>query len=124
MLHIKKVIGMTVAAASIALGSVAVAAPAQAAPSGCVANTYRYGSRGDCVRKIQAILNYRANIGVLPPGKVDGVFGAGTDDRVRRVQSMWWMTQDGIVGRRTWEALCAHNTMSAVQRAAGCATLH
>ncbi|MBQ4102708.1 MAG: peptidoglycan-binding protein [Oscillospiraceae bacterium] len=61
------------------------------------------GSTGNNVRIIQRQLsrigrNYPA-IGTLT---VDGVFGAATQSAVRTFQRVFNLTQDGIVGKRTW----------------------
>jgi peptidoglycan hydrolase-like protein with peptidoglycan-binding domain len=58
------------------------------------------GSTGDAVRALQ----WQRFI-IIPeeePLVVDGVFGAVTEDRVRRFQDQWGLTQDGVAGRETW----------------------
>jgi peptidoglycan hydrolase-like protein with peptidoglycan-binding domain len=37
--------------------------------------------------------------------EVDGIFGPGTEVRVRRLQSASGLVPDGIVGPRTWAAI-------------------
>ena len=120
-----RVVASAVIALSAVAGSLLAATPATAAPSGCVANVYKYQDRHDCVRKIQALLNYKSNRGTLATFPVDGHFGAVTEGRVRKVQHDWWITADGVVGRGTWGVLCYHTAgqMTNVQRAAGCASL-
>jgi len=120
----KLIVGVAVVI-GITAGPVLGASPASAAPSGCVANVYKYQDRHDCVRKIQAILNYDRFRGQLSTFPVDGHFGAVTDGRVRKVQNDWWIGVDGVVGRGTWGVLCSHavGQMSNVQKAAGCASV-
>lgn len=58
------------------------------------------GSKGDIVRTVQARLRERGwTIGV------DGQFGPQTDSVVRAFQRDKNLTADGIVGRKTWDAL-------------------
>lgn len=53
------------------------------------------GSRGDDVKRLQKALQIGA----------DGVFGPGTEARVKEFQLSEGLVADGIVGRKTWEAL-------------------
>ncbi|QXQ06587.1 N-acetylmuramoyl-L-alanine amidase [Sphingosinicellaceae bacterium] len=59
--------------------------------------TLRNGSRGDAVKQLQAALK----IGV------DGLFGGGTEAKVRAFQREHDMVPDGIVGPKTWLVLFA-----------------
>lgn len=62
--------------------------------------TIRRGDRGNFVTILQYLLNeYGAN---LSP---DGIFGTNTETAVRTFQANNGLTQDGIVGRNTWNAL-------------------
>ncbi|WP_448863225.1 peptidoglycan-binding domain-containing protein [Dorea sp.] len=38
-------------------------------------------------------------------GKVDGIFGGGTEKAVKNLQKAHGLVQDGIVGKRTWRIL-------------------
>ncbi len=62
------------------------------------------GSSGNSVRIIQQQLNrIRINYPSIPAiSSVDGVFGAQTQAAVRTFQSIFNLTQDGIVGKSTW----------------------
>ncbi len=92
----------------VAVSSIGVlggtASPAEAATP-CVQKLYRYGSKGDCVRYIQALANYRPY--GAPALVVDGVWGSKTELAVRRIQETWYILKvDGIVGPMTWGVLC------------------
>ncbi|MCD7716015.1 MAG: peptidoglycan-binding protein [Lachnospiraceae bacterium] len=61
------------------------------------------GSVGADVLKIQEQLNAISNNYPLIPKLVpDGIFGEATQNAVRVFQSVFGLTQDGIVGSRTW----------------------
>ncbi len=59
------------------------------------------GSRGDDVVYLQRIL---IDLGYLT-GVADGVFGPRTKDAVKAFQKAYGLTNDGIVGRLTWNKL-------------------
>ena len=59
------------------------------------------GSKGSAVKKLQILLN---GIG-YPCGTVDGEFGAKTETAVKSFQTHHGLTQDGIVGAKTWAQL-------------------
>ncbi len=66
--------------------------------------TLKRGMRGEQVRLLQETLNE------LPAGaaldlKEDGIFGAETEKAVRQFQADYGLTVDGVVGRKTWDAL-------------------
>lgn len=63
--------------------------------------TLRRGDRGDDVRELQRLLNQLDYLSNAP----DGIFGSGTQRAVREFQTDQGLTGDGVVGRRTWEAL-------------------
>ncbi|MEA4912569.1 MAG: peptidoglycan-binding protein [Oscillospiraceae bacterium] len=62
------------------------------------------GSTGSYVAIIQEQLNrIRQNYPLIPSaGAVDGVFGSATEAAVKKFQSIFNLTQDGIVGKGTW----------------------
>ena len=63
--------------------------------------TLRRGSRGNSVNQLQQALRclgyYR--------GGIDSIFGSGTEIAVEDFQSSQFLSPDGIVGSRTWQAL-------------------
>ena len=61
------------------------------------------GSVGSDVIKIQEQLNAISDhYPLIPKLTPDGVFGEQTQDAVRTFQSIFGLTQDGVVGPRTW----------------------
>jgi len=66
----------------------------------------REGDRGGPVRIVQYMLALLAEFDdSLTPIRVDGVFGPTTARAVRQFQRAQGLTQDGVVGRATWDAL-------------------
>jgi hypothetical protein len=59
------------------------------------------GSKGPAVRSLQTLLNAKG----FNSGTCDGDFGPNTRAAVIRLQAAKGLTQDGCVGRRTWDAL-------------------
>ncbi len=84
----------------------------------CTSYNYRYGSRGTCVKNIQYMLNGITSIfsGKSKNGttlsstilSTDGIFGSGTNTKVKNFQKWYGTTADGIVGPKTWRGLCAY----------------
>jgi zinc D-Ala-D-Ala carboxypeptidase len=64
--------------------------------------TVKSGSKGDAVRAVQWQL---ANEYGFTKLKVDGNFGPATQSAVKSFQKKYKLTQDGIVGSKTWMAL-------------------
>lgn len=61
------------------------------------------GSSGNKVRQMQAQLNVISDAYPLIPKLVeDGIFGPSTENAVKTFQRIFNLTQDGIVGFRTW----------------------
>jgi peptidoglycan hydrolase-like protein with peptidoglycan-binding domain len=56
------------------------------------------GSNDPAVRDLQQALKTLGH----DPGRIDGVFGAGTESAVKAFQKAREITADGIVGRVTW----------------------
>ena len=75
--------------------------PVFAPPAACTKEVLRIRSKGKCVTSLQRRLN---TLG-FNAGAPDGVFGAKTEDAVKRFQRSKRLTADGIVGPKTWEAL-------------------
>lgn len=63
--------------------------------------TYKTGSKGDEIRKIQEKLKS----GGFYKGPVDGDFGGGTEAAVKTFQRSKGLGVDGVVGPLTWKAL-------------------
>ena len=64
------------------------------------------GSRGSEVRTIQYYLNFIAFFNdALPEISVDGIFGPATRNAVLAFQRYYGLSQDGIVGRDTWNRI-------------------
>lgn len=63
--------------------------------------TLKKGSSGDLVKQVQQKLK---NWGYLT-GKVDGIFGNATKTAVQKFQRKNGLTADGIVGKKTFDAL-------------------
>ena len=59
------------------------------------------GSTGNYVIYLQ----YGLHIMCCPPGSFDSKFGSGTENAVKKYQGKKGLTQDGIVGDGTWNAL-------------------
>jgi N-acetylmuramoyl-L-alanine amidase len=70
-------------------------------PAICAAAGIGYGARGDDVKKIQQRLKQWGYYS----GSVDGVFGSGTLEAVKRFQKKNGLTADGIVGPKTAAAM-------------------
>ena len=65
--------------------------------------TLRRGSSGEYVTLLQTKL---IQLGFdLSPYGADGKFGAKTENAVKAFQKEHWLTADGIVGPKTWDAL-------------------
>lgn len=64
------------------------------------------GSRGAAVQTIQRQLSrIRRNYPAIPALDIDGIFGSGTRAAVMAFQRIFNLTQDGIVGRGTWNRI-------------------
>jgi len=89
----------------------------------CVQSSYRRGSSGQCVRNIQNMMNvvtkdYASQDGYAycsDPRRVsgnqiaaDGSFGPATEAKVKNYQYWTCLSQDGVVGPKTWEAICVY----------------
>lgn len=64
-------------------------------------HTLKSGSKGDNVKALQILLNGRG----YSCGTADGDFGSKTLTAVKKFQKAEKLTQDGIVGAKTWAAL-------------------
>jgi peptidoglycan hydrolase-like protein with peptidoglycan-binding domain len=61
------------------------------------------GSQGSKVKELQELLNQE--FGARQQIAVDGIFGGNTERAVKLVQYRYFLTQDGIVGSKTWHVL-------------------
>ena len=75
-------------------------------PNAYPGTALRQGSSGQNVRLVQFWLKIARTVYLsLNTLTVDGKFGAGTAAAVRRFQSYFGLTSDGVVGRTTWNKL-------------------
>nr|WP_296029450.1 N-acetylmuramoyl-L-alanine amidase [uncultured Dorea sp.] len=63
--------------------------------------TMRKGAKGN----LTALLQEKLNATWYNCGKIDGIFGSGTENAVKALQKAHGLTQDGIVGQKTWRVL-------------------
>lgn len=82
-------------------------APIQDIQSSYPGYPLRLGSSGDYVTILQVMLNrigqdYPAIPRITP---IDGIFGPQTENAVRKFQSIFGLTPDGVVGKGTWYKL-------------------
>lgn len=61
----------------------------------------RNGSEGEAVVLLQNLLSSQS----YRVGSIDGKFGTNTEQAVRKFQTNFSLTVDGIVGSRTWQKL-------------------
>ena len=72
-------------------------------PSSWPGTNLQVGSSGDKVRQMQRQLNVIAGAyPLIPTIAVDGIFGPRTEEAVKTFQKVFNLTQDGIVGFKTW----------------------
>ena len=62
----------------------------------------KLGSTGDDVKVLQSLLNYLPDSITGPDVTVDGVFGATTETAVKKFQTYFGLSVDGIVGKNTF----------------------
>ena len=75
-------------------------------PNAYPGSPLQQGARGQNVRLIQFWLKIaRTMYSSLASVSVDGIFGAATTAAVKRFQTYFGLTSDGIVGRTTWTKL-------------------
>ena len=90
-----------------------------ALPDGGPMPTLARGATGSAVRRLQQILtNGAQGQWSVPPGQVDGVFGAGTAASVRAFQRWGGVGVDGVVGDQTW-AVSLHAASATLETAVG-----
>jgi peptidoglycan hydrolase-like protein with peptidoglycan-binding domain len=69
--------------------------------------TVKKGSKGPAVSAVQHNLRFAYGFKTL---MVSGTFGGQTNKDVKAFQKRFKLTQDGIVGANTWNALIVHET--------------
>lgn len=73
----------------------------------------RVGSQGSDVQRIQHYLNaIRASYPSIPRLTEDGKFGSGTAGAVKEFQRIFGLSQDGVVGKNTWDAIIQQYRMT------------
>lgn len=65
----------------------------------------KQGAKGNITKLIQQRLLNRGYTSLKAHGGADGVFGAGTTQAIKNLQSKKGLKVDGIVGKDTWKAL-------------------
>jgi len=119
------------------LGAKLLLGNSSAASKPCVdikySNTYPYNSFAhECVGKIQENLNrwrvlVPVRIGQGQPGhklKIDSIFGPDTESQVEVFQTSNGIEASGVVGHRTWEAICEDASyLQYSSYGVGCSTL-
>lgn len=63
--------------------------------------SYKRGSTGSVVSQIQKVLQYQGFYG----GRIDGVFGSGTETALKGFQKEYGLTVDGKAGPKTLQAM-------------------
>lgn len=77
-------------------------------PSSYPGSALRVGSSGEKVRQMQQQLNVIAGAyPLIPKVAEDGIFGPLTEESVKTFQKVFGLTQDGIVGFKTWYKISA-----------------
>lgn len=90
-----------------------------ALPDGGPMPTLARGASGNAVRELQRILtNGAQGQWRVRPGRLDGVFGAGTAASVRAFQRWGGVGVDGVVGDQTW-AVSLHAASATLETAVG-----
>ena len=86
--------------------SSAASSPTTATPNAYPGTALRQGSSGQNVRLVQFWLKIARTVySSLNNITVDGIFGSSTAAAVRRFQTYFGLTSDGVVGRTTWNKL-------------------
>ena len=69
-------------------------------------NVLAYGSSGPGVENLQYYISYLSQYyNTIPAVPIDGYFGDATLNAVINLQNTFGLTQDGIVGRETWNTM-------------------
>ena len=87
-----------------------------AAATPCVATTYKQGSKGTCVKRMQQIINASGAAKVTANGK----FTSKTTSAVKAFQKKQKLSESGVVDASTWKALCTVKGAVPARIAVGC----
>lgn len=99
------------------------------AATACTSTVIKRGSSGTCVTYAQQLLNSSGKAGSTML-VADGKFGMGTDTAARTFQTNNQLMSDGIIGTKSWDALCASpytgrvspaTNVASIKQSAGCA---
>ena len=97
----EKIIVINTQAPAATIASVTGVPTTPTAVPTATSSALRSGSQGDAVRELQRKLK---KLGFYN-GNIDGDFGPGTDAAVKRFQTQYGLTADGVAGARTLAAL-------------------
>jgi peptidoglycan hydrolase-like protein with peptidoglycan-binding domain len=104
---------VAVIGASLLVATGVMVGAGSATAATCRSYQYSSGGNGTCVSYIQKLANHKLPyIGDRTTIAVDGAFGPLTRAAIIRIQKKWGLTPDGIVGPKTWAALCSQGTVS------------
>lgn len=82
----------------------------------CIAKTYKQGSKGSCVKRMQQIINASDAAKVT----ADGKFTSKTTSAVKAFQKKQKLNVSGVVEASTWKALCTVKGAVPARIAVGC----
>lgn len=111
-------LALTVAGMGIASGIVLTANTQSAeAATKCVNKVLKKGNKSTCVKYMQQIVNASGVTGKIT---ANGTFGASTKKAVVKFQKAKKLSADGVVGKGTWNKLCAVKGADTAKKKAGC----
>lgn len=87
-----------------------------ASAAACIAKTYKQGSKGTCVKRMQQIVNASGAAKVT----ANGTFTSKTTSAVKAFQKKKKLNANGVVDATTWKALCTVKGAVPARIAVGC----